>query len=148
MSLLRRSHEICAVDLLRLAGFHQPVCLSLFLLFLGAAINLGTLAQAAAGTRLVNYPPHLHSEARRKLRFHFLRGLPFFSLGVNTSKLACVHALCLLARSQSWRAQPCACFHLLTRGSPLGHEAPIQCCLRKQIQIMFERYLGSALLIL
>ena len=81
MSLLRRSHEICAVDLLRLAGFHQPVCLSLFLLFLGAAINLGTLAQAAAGTRVVTYPPHLHSEARRKRRFHFLtRVYPFGAL--------------------------------------------------------------------
>ena len=62
---------MCAVVLLRLAAFHQHVCLSLFLLFLGAAINLGTLAQAAAGTRVVTYPPHLHSEARRKLRFHF-----------------------------------------------------------------------------
>ena len=84
----------------------------------------------------------------RKLRFHVLRGLLFFSFGVNASKLACVHALCLLARSHSWRAQPCACFHELTRGSPLGHGAPIQCRLRKQIQMMFERYLGSALLIL
>ena len=75
-------------------------------------------------------------------------GSPCFNFGVNTSKLACVHALCLPARSHSWRAQPCACFHELTRGSPLGHGAPIQCCLRKQIQMMFERYLGSVLLIL
>ena len=60
-----------AVDLLRLTGFHQRVCLRLFLLVLGAAINLGTLAQVAAGTRVVPYPPHLHSEARGKRRFHF-----------------------------------------------------------------------------
>ena len=63
---------MCAVVLLRLAAFHQHACLRLFLLFLGAAINLGTLAEAAAGTRVVTYPSHLHSEARRKLRFHFL----------------------------------------------------------------------------
>ena len=73
--------------------------------------------------------------------------LPFFNFGVNTSKLACVHALCMLARSHSWRAQPCACFHELTRGSPLGHGAPIQCCFRNEMQMMFERYLGFALLI-
>ena len=92
-------------------------------------------------------PLGVFAKSCRKLRFHVLRGLLFFSFGVNASKLACVHALCLLARSHSWRAQPCACFHELTRGSPLGHGAPIQGCLRKQIQMIFERYLGSALFV-
>ena len=65
---------MCAVDLLRLAAFHQHVCLRLFLLFLGAAINLGTLAQAAAGTRVVTYPPIFIQRLVVSYDFIFLRG--------------------------------------------------------------------------
>ena len=65
---------MCAVDLLRLAAFHQHVCLRLFLLFLEAAINLGTLAQAAAGTRVVTYPPIFTQRLVVSYDFIFLRG--------------------------------------------------------------------------
>ena len=37
---------------------------------------------------------------------------------------------------------PLHSFYKLTRGSPLGHGAPIQCCLSNDIQMTFERYLG------
>ena len=33
-------------------------------------------------------------------------------------------------------------FYKLTRGSPLGHGAPIQCYFRNAVQMTFERYLG------
>ena len=64
-------HTMCAVDMGRLAVLHQHVCLRVSFLFLAAAITLGTLAQAAAGTQVVTYPPHLYAEACRMLRFHF-----------------------------------------------------------------------------